>query len=319
MLPEILAAPAPGTDLAEYIGSPGRGIEKILHANGAVLFRGFAVSSAADFQRAVASKSSELLPYTYRSSPRSEVITGVYTSTEYPSNLMIPMHNENSYAHAWPLNLWFFCAEPAAGGGATPLADSRRILDRLDPALVQRFTDRGVQYIRNYRARTDLPWEEVFQTSDRGQVEEFCHSAGIEFEWHGDELRTRQTLSATACHPVTGEGVWFNQAHLFHVSALGEEYRAAMVAAFGEAGLPRHAQHGDGSPITEEDLTAIRAAYRAEMIDVNWQLGDVLLVDNMLAAHGRQPYTPPRKILVAMTDVMEAPPRTERSQPAREW
>ncbi len=304
MLPEILTAAEPGLDLADYIRANEGEIAKLQLTSGAVLFRGFAVSDPDDFQRAVAASSPELLSYTYRSSPRSEVTAGVYTSTEYPPNLEIPMHNENSYAHAWPLKLWFFCAQPAAAGGATPLADSRRVLDRLDPALVQRFADRGVQYIRNYRAHTDLPWQEVFQTAERTEVEQFCRDAGIEFEWHGDELRTRQTLAAIARHPITGESVWFNQAHLFHVSALGQEYQAALVAAFGEDGLPRHARHGDGSPIAEADLTAIRDAYRAEMVDGDWQQGDVLLVDNMLAAHGRLSYTPPRKILVAMTEVM---------------
>jgi alpha-ketoglutarate-dependent taurine dioxygenase len=315
MLPETTTAPAPGADLAAYLRSAEGEVEKVLQASGAVLFRGFAVASAADFQRVVTAMSPVLLPYTYRSTPRTEEATGVYTSTEYPPDQEIPMHNENSYAHAWPLKLWFFCPQPARAGGATPLADSRRVAERLDPVLVQRFADRGVQYIRNYRAGMDLPWQEVFQTSNRGQVEQFCRGAGIEFEWHGDELRTCQTLPATARHPVTGETVWFNQAHLFHPSALDEDSRAALLALFGEAGLPRDARYGDSSLIAEEDLAAIRAAYQDEMVDVNWQQGDVLLIDNMLAAHGRRPYTPPRKVLVAMTDVMEAPAATERPLP----
>jgi alpha-ketoglutarate-dependent taurine dioxygenase len=35
-------------------------------------------------------------------------------------------------------------------------------------------------------------------------------------------------------------------------------------------------------------------------ISFRWERGDVLLLDNYLVAHGRNPYEGPRKILVAM-------------------
>jgi hypothetical protein len=33
-----------------------------------------------------------------------------------------------------------------------------------------------------------------------------------------------------------------------------------------------------------------------------WQKGDILLLDNMLVAHGRAPYAGPRKVVVAMAE-----------------
>ena len=183
----------------------------------------------------------------------------------------IPLHNENSYAHAWPLRIWFFCQQPALAGGATPIADSRDVVGRLDPALVKRFADLGVMYVRNYRKGVDLPWQEVFQTDEKADVERFCDNASITCEWYGDELRTHQLCQGVATHPRTGEVVWFNQAHLFHPSALDEEVRETMLELFGVEGLPRYACYGDGAPIADEDLAAVRDAYQAGMVDVAWE------------------------------------------------
>jgi hypothetical protein len=305
LFPEIISAPDPALDLPAYLGSRRESVDQLLGDAGAVLLRGFPVRTPEDFQAVVRSSSPALLSYSYRSSPRTEEIAGVYTSTEYPPAEEIPLHNENSYAHAWPLRIWFFCQRPATAGGATPIADSRDIARRLDPVLVKRFAELGVMYVRNYRKGMDLPWQEVFQTGDRAEVQRFCDQAGISCEWRGEELRTRQLCQGVATHPRTGEVVWFNQAHLFHPSALDDEVREAMLSLFGEEGLPRYACYGDGTPIADEDLAAIRAAYQAGMVDVEWEQGDVLVLDNMLAAHGRRPFTPPRRVLVAMTDSIQ--------------
>jgi len=57
----------------------------------------------------------------------------------------------------------------------------------------------------------------------------------MEFEWVGaDQLRTRQRACAVQAHPRTGELVWFNQAHLFHVSRLSAEVRDWLLAAYGK-------------------------------------------------------------------------------------
>src|SRR5258708_3637801 len=258
LFPEIVSPPDSVTDLASYLESRREHIDLMLGDAGAVLFRGFPVRTAEDFQVAVRTSSPELLSYTYRSSPRTREIAGVYTSTEYPSAEEIPMHNENSYAHAWPLRIWFYCPQPATAGGATPIADSRSVARRLDPALVKRFADLGVMYVRNYRKGVDLPWQEVFQTDDKAEVQRFCDEAHITCEWRGEELRTRQVCQGVTTHPRTGAVAWFNQAHLFHPTALREKVRKTLFDLFGQEGLPRYACYGDASPIADEDLAAIR-------------------------------------------------------------
>ena len=158
-------------------------------------------------------------------------------------------------------------------------------------------------YVRNFHPGFGLSWQTVFQTDDRARVEEYCREAGIEHEWRsGDRLRTRQVRPAIACHPRTGETVWFNHATFFHVSTLPEVVREPLWRDFGEEDLPNNTYYGDGSPIEPETAEHMRQAYLGEMVELPWRQGDLLLIDNMLTAHARNPFTGARKVVVAMAD-----------------
>ena len=270
---------------------------------GAILFRGFRVREAETFEQFVRCVSGELLEYRERSSPRHRVTGNVYTSTDYPARETILLHNENSYQQVWPQKLFFYCATPSATGGETPLADVRRVLRRISTETRERFRERKVMYVRNYDEGLGLDWREVFQTEDRAAAERYCAAAGITAEWgDGDRLRTRQVAQAVARHPRTGEEVWFNHAAFFHVSRLDARVREALLEAVGAEYLPNNSFYGDGGAIEPSTLAEVAAAYDAEMIAFPWQAGDILMLDNMLVAHGRRPYTGARKILVAMTE-----------------
>lgn len=99
---------------------------------------------------------------------------------------------------------------------------------------------------------------------------------------------------------ASGRKVWFNQAHLFHVSSLPASVERELRESFSEDELPRNALYGDGSPLDAADLANVRAAYAAEEIAFPWEAGDVVIVDNEQFAHGRRPYSGPRSVMVAM-------------------
>jgi alpha-ketoglutarate-dependent taurine dioxygenase len=301
-LPLVLTATAECADLAAWVAGNRQEILTLLDRHGAILFRGFDVSTPAALESAATALSGPLLPYVFRSTPRRSVQGLIYTSTEYPADQSIPPHNEMSYTSTWPLFVWFCCLKPAESGGATPLADSRRVLADLDPKLVAEFRTRGVMYTRRITAGLGLSMVEVFGSDDRQEVERFCRSHRIDYEWDSEGgLRIRQVRPATARHPRTGEEIWFNQAHLFHVSALPQRVRDTLLASMREDDLPRNSLFGDGSPIPEASIDAVRAGYARNTRIFQWTRTDALLVDNMLVAHGRNPFAGERSVIVAMS------------------
>ncbi|MBZ8183327.1 TauD/TfdA family dioxygenase [Oscillatoria salina IIICB1] len=302
-LPLVIKGTVGKLNLIDWARENHSFIEENLCQHGGILFRGFQVKGVAEFEQFIQSVSETLLDYTYRSTPRSPVFGKIQTSTEYPAHQVIPLHNEMAYCHNWPLKICFFCVQAAENGGETPIADSRKVLQRLNPKIVEKFEEKKVMYVRNYGEGLDLSWQTVFQTNDPLAVEKYCDRAGITFEWKpGNRLRTQQICQGVATHPKTKEKVWFNQAHLFHISNLVPEVQRFFLAEYGETKLPRNAYYGDGSPIESSFLDEIRSVYQQERIVFPWQSGDILMLDNMQVAHGRNPYKGQRKVLVGMAD-----------------
>lgn len=267
----------------------------------AILLRNTGIGDLAGFQGCLDAHGVERMEYRYASTPRQSLGQEVYTSTEYPPSQSIPMHNELAYARYWPQALWFFCETPASQGGATPIADSHKVYQSLEPALVKRFADRGVKYVRNYNTGVDLTWQKAFGVQTRDQVEAACQAQGLQWCWTGeDQLRTWQVCPALTQDPHSGEMLWFNQAHLFHPSGLEPGVREALESVFEPDELPRTALYGDGQLIEDEVLAQVRAAYQAHRLPLAWQAGDIALLDNRCVAHGRDPFSGSRRILVAM-------------------
>jgi alpha-ketoglutarate-dependent taurine dioxygenase len=291
-------------NLGSWTRDNRRLIEAELIRHGALLFRGFRVSSPSQFELVARATSSELLDYNERAAPRTEVTPKIYTSTEFPPDQYIPLHHEMAHSHNWPMKIWFFCLQPAVQGGMTPIANDREVFHRINPKIKERFMSKRVMYVRNYGEGVDMPWQEVFQTHDRALVEEYCRKSYMRCEWKdNDHVCMRAIRQAVAAHPATGEVVWFNHAHMFHISNLEPVVRDSLRALFKEDQLPRNAFYGDGSPIETSVLDEIRGIYQDAAVRFEWESGDVLMLDNFLASHGREPFAGPRKILVAMAEL----------------
>ena len=292
------------SELVQYIAEHRAWMDRTLHLHGGILFRGFTVREVDDFQQVSHAVIPELKPYVEGQSPRSKVADNVYTSTEFPPQYRITLHNELSYAKIPPRRILFYCHIAPAEGGETPIVDCRRAYAAMDPAIRDRFERSGVRYVKAMHGQDrglGKSWAQHFETSDKEQVETYLREGDIDFEWTPDgSLRTSALRPATIQHPVTGEKMWFNQANLWHVTNIDEKHRAQILQRCGVENLPTHAYYGDGEAIAEADLDRVREVLWNQAVIFPWQQGDVLVLDNYLAAHGRMPYSGPRKILVAM-------------------
>jgi hypothetical protein len=311
-------------------------LDSLLLEYGAILFRGFAVTSPQDMQDAVFSLQPHL-NNTYRgTSPRQLLgqTDYVFSAAEVPSHYPIAQHIEMSFLPAPPKNLYFGCLQaPTSAGGETALADFRRVYADIPRDLRQKLLDKGLLYTRThkkhgarftYDVSDMLGWPELFGTNDKSQVEQMCAAEGIHVEWDGDTFVSKTYSQAFQLHPVTGEHVWFNHTQVFHWTTFAAELlyafqrtkewrllaHAILVGLFClvkygilQHKMSLHSSFGDGSPISVAEMATIRAAIHKNMVFSRWQKGDIMAIDNFSTSHGRQPtYDKGRKIAVCWSD-----------------
>lgn len=316
---------------AERLRAERSAIDAALYAHGALLLRGLPIDAPADVETIASAVASPLANDYLGTSPRNALTTYVHNASELPPFYPIPQHCEMSFVKAPPSRLVFSCLVAPRADGETPLADFRAVLRDLDPAVRARFTRLGVRNVRNYSGPSGdgrkgpwqlKPWHELFGTTDRARVEAICAENDFTITWlPGDRVRLVNVQPATKTHPVTGEEVWFNHAQVFHASQAKGEYRRVFarqrsLPIFGlyafaraltfverrlrsEDELAMHCTFGDGSPISDDDMEAVRDAIWKNLRTYAWQRGDLVLIDNHAVSHGRMPYRGPRHVVVA--------------------
>lgn len=301
--PVIIKPIIKNIDLADWAVGNQEIITSSLFKYGTILLRGFNIITALDFEKFSKTVCTELFNDNGEH-PRENIDGNVYTPVFYPADRKLLWHNENSFNYHYPMKILFCCQQPAQQGGETPIVDSCRVFELIDPKIREEFINKNVMYVRNYGDGFGLNWETVFQTQDKAEVEAYCQQNYIECEWKsGGRLRTRAVRPAVIKHPKTGQMSWFNQAQHWHPACLDVDTRESFFSSFAQEDLPRNCYYGDGSVIEDSVMTEICEVYQELEISFPWQVGDVLLLDNVLTAHARNPFVGERKLLVAMGEM----------------
>ena len=297
----ILHADAPG-DAARWAAEHRDALRAHVTEHGSLLVRGLGLQDPTGTEavfRALGTLMSEREGF----AERRVYAPGVYSASKWPPNQPMCVHHELSYAVEFPALMLFACLTAPTSGGATPVAEATAVLEALPAALVDRFERVGWLLVRNYNDDIGASVVQSFGTDDRGAVESYCRANAIECEWRPDgALRTRQRRSAFIRHPLTAQRSWFNQVAFLSEWTMNAEVRDYLVDEYGEGALPFNTRFGDGEPIDADIVELINGAYENNTMREPWQAGDLLLVDNIRTAHGRESFEGAREVIVGMAD-----------------
>jgi hypothetical protein len=268
---------------------------------GAVLLRGCPVRTAEDFDRVVAAF--DLPNFAYDDSLSNAVrinkTARVFTANEAPPEVSIPLHHEMAQTPVSPSKLFFFCEKPAETGGATPICRSDVLWQRLAERCPQFAADcatKGLRYANIMPSENDFKsgigrsWQSTLKATTHDAAEDRLRRLGYEWEWLEDGCLKAVTPVLPAVRDLPdGRRAFFNQ--LIAATRGWKDKRNDP---------SRSVTFGDGTPL-DRDAAGIACELGEELsFDVPWEQGDVVLVDNCRAMHGRRAFTGTRKVLASL-------------------
>jgi len=276
-------------------------IDDTLFKHGAILFRGFNLKTAKDFDDFANACGYENFPYVGGAAPRNVVYGGVHTTNESPPEINIAFHHEMAQVPNWPKKLFFYCQTPPASGGETPIVLSNEVYNRVNaqyPEFVEKLEKLGSIYLRVMSPEQDSQspigrsWKATFGTDDKATAEKKCEELGMKFEWLGDNMKTvnKTPIAAVQVDDRTGKKVWFN----------------SIVAAYTQWNDARNkgekaVAYGNGEWFAPEHINGTLKIMNEICVAFKWQQGDVVLIDNRQALHSRRSFVPPRDIYAWLT------------------
>lgn len=287
-------------NVAEYIKTNYNHLMDLLLKHGAILFRGFPVMDAKDFNEFSLAFGWQDLPYIGGAAVRKNVYGIVFTSNESPPDQPIPFHHEMAQVPKFPSNLFFYCDTPSSEGGETPIVLSNVVFEQVNkemPEFVKELKEKGVTYTRIIPEEDDSEsaigrgWKSTYLTDDKKVAEERCTSHGGHFEWYdnGNLKTVTQVLPAIRTDDRTGKETWFN---------------SIVAAYFGWVDCRNEAdksvKYGDGTLLKPEHVKRAQEILDENAVAFKWEKNDVLLVDNRQALHSRKTFIPPRRVLATL-------------------
>ncbi|HEX4793426.1 MAG TPA: TauD/TfdA family dioxygenase [Humisphaera sp.] len=302
--PLALANQTPGVPLTSALTWIAEHSGQLLNQaaeHGAILFRGFGTATAEDFDRFVAAFDLPNFPYdqSLSNAVRVNKTPRVFTANEAPPSVTIFLHHEMAQTPVFPSRLFFFCEHAAASGGATPICRSDVLWDRLAkccPEFARNCESKGLKYSNVMPAEADASsgmgrsWQSTLSATTREQAEARLKQLGYSWEWQPDgSLRATTPVLPAVKKLQNGRTAFFNQ-----LIAAAKGWKDA------RNDPSKAITFGDGTPL-DQDAVSVAANLGEELsFDIPWQSGDVALVDNYVAMHGRRSFSGTRKVLASL-------------------
>ena len=302
--PLVIALKSSGATLDESVAEIRRRRGPLLAQaaeHGAILFRGFPLKTPEDFDAFVTAF--DLPNFAYDESLSNAVRVNktprVFTANEAPPSVTIFLHHEMAQTPVYPSRLFFFCEKAAETGGATPICRSDILWEKLSqkcPTFAKDCEAKGLKYTNVMPAENDAnsgmgrSWQSTLRAKTREEAEQRLKTLKYSWEWLPDgSLRATTPVLPAVRKLGNGRTSFFNQ--LIAASQGWKDTRNDPSKAI---------TFGDGTPLDRDAVNTATQLGEELSFDIPWQKGDVALVDNYVAMHGRRTFTGTRKVLASL-------------------
>jgi hypothetical protein len=306
VFPLVLKCETPNVTLEEAVAWAAANRDDMIAKaglHGAILFRGLPLNTPEDCDAFVAAFDLTNFPYTESLSNAVRVnwTERIFSANEAPPEVTIYFHHEMAQTPIFPKKLFFFCTQPAEEGGETPLCRSDILFERLKercPNFARDCDEKGLRYSNVMPAENDpksgmgRSWKSTLRAETREEAEARLREIEYDGEWLPDGSLRATTPVLPAVYEVSpGRKTFFNQ----------------LIAAFqgwkDDRNDPSKAiRFGDGSPLDRDAVNVATELAYGLAFDLPWQRGDAVLVDNILAMHGRRTFKGTRKVLASLAE-----------------
>jgi len=309
-----------------------RFLTKKLAQHGTLLFRGLPINSAQDFSRfahAFGYSPHEIIGIVV---DRPLLAPNVAPANEAPKEVLIYNHNESPQVPHAPEYIFFYSHKAPRIGGETPISSSLELFQRANeeiPEFISDISEKGILSKVTYKVEKQYAGgstlKQAFgkdieegddEATRRAKVEQqiLRYGRGDHTTWEWTE--GGQTLVVSHRLPVIRTQPGTNIPTLF--TGLAAYYKNFMDPARKNHSARNIARqyYGDGTPIPEAHLKRLAEITDEIRVLHKWQQGDVLVYDNVISQHGRQPWggdQEDRVVLASLWDGESVPGQYEKS------
>ncbi|KAF1843576.1 Clavaminate synthase-like protein [Cucurbitaria berberidis CBS 394.84] len=281
-------------------------LSKKLSTHGTLLFRGLPINSADDFSK---------FAHAFGYSPhevigiiidRPLLAPNVAPANEAPKEVLIYNHNESFMVPHAPEYIFLHCRRAPKEGGETPISSSLELFQRAKdeiPEFIDELAEKGMLSKVTYKVDIQFAGgstlkqafgkeieEEDDEATKRAKIEKQIKRYGrgehTTWEWtdDGQTLVLAHRIPVIRTQPGTGLPTLF--------TALAAHYKTnqRLAALDPPQKIGTLQLFGDGTPIPEHYCKKLAEITDEIRVLHKWQQGDVLVYDNIIAQHGRQPW-----------------------------
>lgn len=197
--------------------------------------------------------------------------------TGHRLSFAVPPHGEMYYKKNKPQLIWFYCATPPLKDGETTVGDGAEIYEELSDSTKKLFSTKRLKYIRNYPKEI---WKEIYQTDDLRVVKKICDEEDI-------SLRVDQETYAIATEYLCSAVVQSRrESHPIFINNILPVVEQELQGK--QASLVRFE---DNSKIPDAVIDELKEVTDRLMKPIQWQTGDILMIDNTRLLHGRRSFS----------------------------